>query len=91
MKNQQSFFDNTRNSLDESIEMSLASIAAYGQRYRQWCIAYSGGKDSSATVTFVAWAIRHKLVPAPESLFVLYSDTRLLGQENGMEMKSLAM
>jgi len=77
MKNQQSFFDNTSASLNESIERSLASIATYGQRYSQWCIAYSGGKDSTATVTFVAWAIKHNLVPPPEALFVLYSDTRL--------------
>jgi len=77
MKNQQSFFDNMSTTLDDSIEMSLASLAAYGHRYRHWCVAYSGGKDSSATVTFVAWAIKNKLVPVPESLHVLYADTRL--------------
>jgi DNA sulfur modification protein DndC len=40
-------------------------------------VAYSGGKDSSATVTFVAWAIRTGQVPVPDSLTVLYADTRL--------------
>jgi DNA sulfur modification protein DndC len=51
-------------------------LRAYGERYRHWSVAYSGGKDSSATVTFVAWAIREGLVPTPESLTVLYADTR---------------
>lgn len=52
------------------------SLAEYGQRYRHWVIAYSGGKDSSATVAFVAWAIKTGKVPAPESLSILYADTR---------------
>ncbi len=40
-------------------------------------MAYSGGKDSSATVAFVAWAIQSGRVPAPASLSVLYADTRM--------------
>jgi DNA sulfur modification protein DndC len=39
-------------------------------------MAYSGGKDSSAVVTFVAWAIREGLIPRPESVTVEYADTR---------------
>ncbi len=63
--------------LEDSISMSVASLNAYGEHYRHWAVAYSGGKDSSATVTFVAWAIREGLVLAPETLTVLYADTRM--------------
>lgn len=66
-----------RLTLDDSIALSVASLTEYGQRYRHWAIAYSGGKDSTAAVTFVAWAIRAGLVPAPASLTVLYADTRM--------------
>lgn len=71
-----SLFDDARLRLDGAIELSLASLMEYGKRYRHWSVAYSGGKDSSATVTFVAWAIQAGLVARPESLTVLYADTR---------------
>lgn len=77
MRSQPSFFDDMRLTLDDAISLSVASLAEYGQRYRHWAIAYSGGKDSSATGAFVAWAIRAGRVPAPESLTVLYADTRM--------------
>ncbi len=71
-----SLFEGARMSMREAIDLSLASLTYYGAQYKHWCIAYSGGKDSSATVSFVVWAIRNKLVPAPEKLYVLYADTR---------------
>src|SRR5690606_30469621 len=74
---QASLFDDQRLTLEGAIELSLASLREYGERYRHWSVAYSGGKDSSATVTFVAWAIQSGKVPAPESLTVLYADTRM--------------
>jgi len=76
-RNQPSLYEGHRLILDEAIDLSLASLRAYGESYRHWAVAYSGGKDSSATVTFVAWAIKAGLVPAPESLTVLYADTRM--------------
>jgi DNA sulfur modification protein DndC len=72
---QQSLFP--RMGFDEAISLSLASLCEYGWRYPHWAVAYSGGKDSSATVTFVAWAIKERLVPAPKTLTVLYADTRM--------------
>lgn len=69
-------FDNQRLDIEGSIELSLASLTEYGRRYRHWAMAYSGGKDSTATVTFVAWAIASGLIPAPDSLTVMYADTR---------------
>lgn len=77
MRNQPSFFDGLRLTLDDAINLSVASLNEYGRRYRHWAIAYSGGKDSSATVAFVAWAIRTGLIAPPESLTVLYADTRM--------------
>lgn len=77
MRNQPSFFDNMRLTLEDAIDLSVASLAEYGQRYRHWSVAYSGGKDSSATVAFVAWSIQSGRVPAPASLTVLYADTRM--------------
>lgn len=77
MRNQPSFFDGLRLTLDDAINLSVASLNEYGRRYRHWAIAYSGGKDSTATVTFVAWAIRTGMIAAPESLTVLYADTRM--------------
>lgn len=73
---QVSLFEDSRMTLEGAIELSLASLAEYGQRYAHWAVAYSGGKDSSATATFVAWAIQSGHVPAPASLTVLYADTR---------------
>jgi DNA sulfur modification protein DndC len=74
---QLSLFESDRLRLDDAIELSLNSLRAYGQQYRHWAVAYSGGKDSSATVALVAWAIKGGLIPAPESLTVLYADTRM--------------
>lgn len=76
MARQLSLFEDFRMTLDDAIELSLASLSAYGQRYWHWSVAYSGGKDSSATAIFVAWAIANRLVPAPASLTILYADTR---------------
>lgn len=76
MNRQLSLFENQRLDLESSIQLSLMSLYEYGQRYRHWAIAYSGGKDSSATVSFVLWAVKNGMVSAPDSLTVLYADTR---------------
>lgn len=73
---QLSLFEDQRLDLEGAIQLSLMSLKEYGQRYQHWCVAYSGGKDSSATVAFVAWAIKNEMVPAPDSLSILYADTR---------------
>lgn len=75
-KRQISLFEDQRLNLQGSIDLSLMSLTEYGRRYPHWAIAYSGGKDSSATVAFVAWAIKSGQVAAPQSLSILYADTR---------------
>lgn len=74
---QLSLFEDVRLRLDDAISLSVSSLNAYGENYKHWSIAYSGGKDSSATVAFVAWAIKAGLVKKPETLRVLYADTRM--------------
>lgn len=72
-----SMFESERLRLDEAIELTAQSLREYGPSYPHWAVAYSGGKDSSATVTVVAHLIESGRVPAPESLQVLYADTRM--------------
>lgn len=71
-----SLFEEERLTLQKSIELSAESLCHYGSLYKHWAIAFSGGKDSSATVTLVAYLIESGRIPKPESLTVLYADTR---------------
>lgn len=75
-KQQISMFDNQRMTLEESVELTRQSLLAYGLEYRHWAIAYSGGKDSTATVATVVHLIETQQIPRPASLTILYADTR---------------
>src|ERR1051326_2439596 len=61
----------------EALELTANSLAGWGERYQHWAIAFSGGKDSTATVSAVIWLIESGRVKAPKSLTVLYADTRM--------------
>lgn len=63
--------------LKDAIELTVESLCHYAPRYRHWAVAYSGGKDSSATVTIIAHLIETGRVPRPDSITVLYADTRM--------------
>lgn len=76
MKSQASLFDAQRRTLKDSIALTAQSLQVFGASHRHWAIAYSGGKDSSATVTVVVHLIESGDVPRPETLTVLYADTR---------------
>lgn len=76
MKKQDSFFDDQRMTMQESIELTTQSLQAYCSTYDHWAIAYSGGKDSTATVTLVTHLIESGRIQKPQSLTVLYADTR---------------
>lgn len=76
-KQQTALFETERLTLERSMDLTAESLCAYGQSYRHWAIAYSGGKDSSATVTAVAHLIETGRVPQPESLTIIYADTRM--------------
>lgn len=76
-KNQTSFFDTQRLTLEDSIELTAQSLQAFGNDHHHWAIAYSGGKDSTTLVTVVIDLIASKRVQKPKSLTVLYADTRM--------------
>lgn len=71
-----SLFEDDRLTLPKSIELSAESLQHYSAFYKHWAIAFSGGKDSSATVTLVAHLIETGQIPRPQSLTILYADTR---------------
>lgn len=76
MRNQISLFDDQRLTLEDSIDLTRQSMLGYGVEYRHWAIAYSGGKDSTAVVTVLCYLIDTQQIPTPETLTVLYADTR---------------
>lgn len=63
--------------LPDALELTAQSLNAYGAAYDHWAVAFSGGKDSSATVTAVVHLIETGRVRPPKSLTVLYADTRM--------------
>jgi DNA sulfur modification protein DndC len=75
-RNQSSFFDDQRLTLEDSIDLTRQSLLAYADQYRHWVIAFSGGKDSTTVATVIPHLIATGQIPAPESLTVLYADTR---------------
>ncbi|MHC5540142.1 phosphoadenosine phosphosulfate reductase domain-containing protein [Singulisphaera rosea] len=77
MRRQASMFESDRIDLSDSIGLTIQSLEAYGDRYRHWAVAYSGGKDSSTLLTLIAHLFRTGRLRRPERLTVLYVDTRM--------------
>jgi DNA sulfur modification protein DndC len=71
------FGEGARLQMTESIELTIASLLAHGPEHRHWAVAWSGGKDSTALVTLLAYLLDSDKVPRPERLTVLYADTRM--------------
>lgn len=61
---------------DEAIELTLQSMQAYGPTHQHWGIAWSGGKDSSATLTLILHLLEIGRLAPPKSLTIFYADTR---------------
>jgi DNA sulfur modification protein DndC len=74
---QPTLFDGERHTMRESIQMTIDSLGAYGPSHKHWAIAWSGGKDSTALVTLVLHLLETGQVEAPQTLTVLYADTRM--------------
>lgn len=70
------FGGSDRLAYDEAMELTLQSLQAYGPEHDHWAIAWSGGKDSSATLTAVVHLIEAGRLPRPKTLSVFYADTR---------------
>lgn len=62
--------------MTESIELTIQSLQAYGAAHEHWGVAWSGGKDSSATLTLIMYLLDAGKIPRPKSLTVFYADTR---------------
>lgn len=77
MNVQMNLFGAKRLQMTESIELTIVSLQAYGERFQHWAIAWSGGKDSSTLVTLVVYLILAGKVQAPRTLTILYADTRM--------------
>lgn len=77
MSIQTSIFDGgQRLQMTESIELTVQSMQAYGPTHDHWGIAWSGGKDSTATLTMICWLLDTGKIARPKSLTVFYADTR---------------
>lgn len=71
-------FDNTpRLNMRDSIRITQATLQEYRERYDRWQVSWSGGKDSTATLTMLVWMIESGMVEAPAELRVFYADTRM--------------
>lgn len=70
------FSGGRRIQMNESIELTEQSMLAWGSAHPDWGIAWSGGKDSTATLTLIVWLIESGRIPRPRSLTVFYADTR---------------
>lgn len=71
-----SLWESDRLSLDQSICMTIDSLKYYGNQYKHWAIAYSGGKDSSATLILIAHLLKTGQIDPPETILAIYADTR---------------
>jgi DNA sulfur modification protein DndC len=70
------FASAARLTMEESIELTVQSLQAYGAGHDHWAIAWSGGKDSSATLTLIIHLLNTGRIDRPKSLTVFYADTR---------------
>ena len=74
---QLNLFENKLTTYEESLELTAQSLDTYGQNYKHWVVAFSGGKDSTATATAIQHLIQAGRVKRPENLHIIYADTRM--------------
>lgn len=75
-KLQATLWDRERLHKDDAVELTVQSLLAHGCDHAHWGIAWSGGKDSSATLTLLVHLLDTGRIPRPRSLTVFYADTR---------------
>jgi DNA sulfur modification protein DndC len=61
---------------EEAVELTLQSLRAYWPKHQHIAVAWSGGKDSTATLTLLIHLIEAGELPRPDRLYVFYADTR---------------
>lgn len=62
--------------MTDSIDLTIQSLLAYGSSHEHWGVAWSGGKDSTATLTLIIYLIDTGKIARPKTLTVFYADTR---------------
>jgi DNA sulfur modification protein DndC len=72
-----SLWESDRRSMERSIALTSESLQTSGPLSYHWAVAFSGGKDSTATVTLLAHLIAAGQIAPHETLTVLYTDTRM--------------
>jgi DNA sulfur modification protein DndC len=78
MTGQASLFDGSRRlQMNESIELTIQSLRAYGPQHEHWACAWSGGKDSTATLTLLTYLLDTSAIDPPKTFTVFYADTRM--------------
>jgi len=77
MNSQPTLWEGARMTMDQALDLTAQSLTAFGAGYDDWVVAYSGGKDSSATLAVVWHLIATGRVARPKSLTALYADTRM--------------
>lgn len=75
-RGQVALWEGARLTMRDSIALTAQSLRAYAGAYRHWVIAFSGGKDSTTVATLIPHLIETGQVEAPETLTVMYGDTR---------------
>lgn len=76
-RKQLNMFNAMRSTFQEQQDLTVLSMNEYGPKYNHWVFAWSGGKDSSAALTFILYLIESKQIESPEKITVLLADTRL--------------
>src|SRR3546814_13439194 len=71
------FSGSARQTVGEAMEPTVQSLQAYGPSHRHWAVAWSCGKDATATLTRLVAMIRGGNVPPPEPLTQFRADTWL--------------
>jgi DNA sulfur modification protein DndC len=61
---------------EDAVDLTIQSLNTYGAEHEHWAAAWSGGKDSTATVTLMVRLIEEGRVMRPKSLSIFYADTR---------------
>ncbi len=74
---QQSLFEDPRMNWEEAMAVTASSLEIFGAKYKHWAAAYSGGKDSTATLSVLVHLIDTGRIAKPESFTVIYADTRM--------------
>lgn len=70
------FAGGSRMVAEEAVDLTIRSLEAYAYQHDHWAVAWSGGKDSTATLTLLVNLIEEGRLRRPERLHVFYADTR---------------